>query len=115
MSSKILFSYLLFTVAHTLIWYCHNAQLVWQWWSDKMVLSTFVFGVPASFMFWHGTKMMMSEIDTLWTVRFTTFALSYFAFPLLTWLHLGESPFSTKTIICTLLAVVILLVQVGFK
>jgi hypothetical protein len=115
MSGKFISAMVMFVMAHTLIWYCHNSQLVWEWWKDKWLVSSLVLGTPATILFWFGTKLMMEEIDTLWTVRFTAFALSYLAFPFLTWLHLGENPFTVKTIICTLLALVILLVQVGLK
>ena len=105
MSYKLALSFFLFVVGHWGIWYCHNSQLVWEFWRERWILPTFVFGVPASFAFWWGTKFMMECVDTLWTVRFSTFALSYLTFPILTWWHLGESPFTLKTLICTILAI----------
>lgn len=115
MSIRMIYAMCLFIIGHALIWYCHNSQFVWDWWKGKWLLSTVVVGTPASVAFWYGTKMMMEEVDSLWTMRFTAFALSYVTFPLLTWFHLGENPFTVKTAICTLLAIVILLVQVGLK
>ena len=100
-----------FICGHMLGWFAGNMQLVWDYWKDKPILSTVVFGTPAGLLFWYGTKYAYLSLGSLWSVRFLAAALSYFIFPVLTWYFLGESMFTLKTTISILLAWTILLVQ----
>jgi hypothetical protein len=105
----------LFVCDHILAWYTHNLQFVYDFWKDKPILSNIIFGVPCGLLFWYGTKHMMTDLDELWTCRFVAFSLSYLTFPIMTWYYLGESMFTTKTIICTMLAFLIIFVQMTLK
>tara|TARA_A100001011_G_scaffold384738_1_gene457771 strand:- start:71 stop:439 length:369 start_codon:yes stop_codon:yes gene_type:complete len=111
-SVNILIGVCLLTVGHILGWYTHNLQFVYDFWKDRPVLSNIIFGVPCGFAFWFATKYMMESTGELWSVRFIAFALSYLTFPIMTWYYLGESMFTTKTIICTILAFMIIITQV---
>ena len=105
----------MFVVAHVFAWYTHNSQFVWDFWSDKPILSNIVFGIPAGLLFWYGTKYAVQASGLLWSARFVAFSLSYVAFPTLTWWYMGESMFTTKTFLCTILAFLIILVQIVVK
>lgn len=98
-------------LGHTMGWFAGNAQFVWDYWKDKALLATILFGTPAGMCFWYGTKFAYEHIESLWSVRFLAAALSYFIFPVLTWYFMGESMFTLKTVISTILAVSILAVQ----
>ena len=104
-----------FTVGHVFAWYTHNSQFVWEFWKDKPVLANILFGVPCGILFWYGVKYAVSASDLLWTSRFVAFSLSYVTFPIMTWWYLGESMFTLKTLICTLLAFMIIGVQIFIK
>ena len=105
----------LFVVGHVLAWYTHNLQFVSDFWKNRPILSNVLFGLPCGLIFWYGTKYIMIETEELWTSRFIAFSLSYLTFPLMTWYYLNESMFTPKTIICTLLAVMIILVQYTYR
>jgi hypothetical protein len=100
-----------FILGHTMGWFAGNAQFVWNFWKDKPVFSTLLFGTPAGLFFWYGTKLAYEHIESLWSVRFLAAALSYLIFPILTWYFMQESMFTLKTIISMLLAWSILAVQ----
>ena len=111
-STGMLISMALFTCGHVLAWYTHNSQFVWDFWKDRPLLANIIFGVPCGLFFWHGTKYCVAAADMLWTSRFVAFSLSYVTFPVMTWWYLGESMLTTKTLICTMLAFMIVIVQV---
>ncbi len=102
----------LFFIGNIIIWYQANSQFVWPWWKDRSVLAVLGFGVPASFFYYYGWTFAVREFDTLWSARLFAYALSYSAFPIMTYFYLDESPFKTKTIICIFLSLVIVAVQI---
>ena len=104
-----------FVGGHVLAWYTHNSQFVWEYWKNKPILSNIIFGLPCGILFWYGTKYAMAASDMLWTSRFVAFSLSYLTFPLMTWWYLGESMFTTKTLVCSILAFLIITTQIFVK
>ena len=111
-SVKMLYAIACFILGHTLGWYTHNLQFVNDYWKDKVLLPTVIFGIPALLAFWYGTKFAMEAVPELWTARFVAAVFSYLTFPLMTWYYLGESMFTVKTMSCVLLAFCILLIQI---
>ena len=111
MDIKIIYGFILFTVAQTLAWYQLNSQFVWKYWEDKAILSAMIFSVPVSLFFWFGTKNIYASAEALWTCRFLGFTSGIFVFTILTWLHLSESIFTLKTTLCLLLSCAILTIQ----
>lgn len=105
----------LFIVGHLLVWYTHNLQFVWDFWKDRPILSNILFGLPAGICFWYGTRFCIQATELLWTSRFIAFSLSYVTFPIMTWYYLNESMFTTKTLICSVLAFLIVMVQIFVK
>ncbi len=106
---------MLMCVGHVGFWLSQNSQFVWEYWADKPLLSNLVFGYPAAVVFWFGVKYLMADMEALWSVRFIGFATSYAVFPIMTWVLMGETPFTLKTVICFLLSVAIVCVQVFMK
>ena len=69
-----------FILGHTLGWYTHNLQFVNDYWKDKVLLPTVIFGIPALLAFWYGTKFAMEAVPELWTARFVAAVFSYLTF-----------------------------------
>ena len=115
MDQRLIYGFLLFTAAQTLAWYQLNSQFVWKFWEGKALLSAFLFSVPVALLFWFGTKNIYSASEALWTCRFLGFTSGIFVFTILTWLHLSESMFSLKTMLCLALSCAILFIQVFMK
>lgn len=111
-SINMAYACILFVTGNILGWYASNLQFVNEYWSDKSIQSVIIFGVPSMLSFWYGTRFAMMAVPELWTIRFVGAALSYFAFPLMTWYYLDESMFTLKTMICVLLAISIMMVQI---
>ena len=102
---------ILFIITHILIWYQLNSQLVWEWAkSTKSMLIMSLMGIPISMLFWYCTKIGYEGFGNLWAVRFTGFATSMIAFPIMTYFYLGEV-ITLKTLITIILAIIIMLMQ----
>tara|TARA_X000001388_G_scaffold71653_1_gene61648 strand:+ start:608 stop:955 length:348 start_codon:yes stop_codon:yes gene_type:complete len=114
-SKNLLIAIVLFLAGHTLAWYGSNLQFISDWWKERSILICCLLAIPNAMMWYFGTRYLMEWSPQLWTMRFVGFSLSYVTFPLLTWYHLGESPFTAKTIICSLLALAIVLIQICIK
>lgn len=114
-NSNIFIGICLVVCGHVLAGYTHNLQFVYEFWKNRPVLSNMVFGIPCGFAYWYATKHFMAATGELWSIRFIAFSLSYLTFPLMTWYYLNESMFTTKTLICTFLAVIIMFVQFVYK
>ena len=97
------------------VWFGTNSQVVWKWWADKPMLSAILFGIPATWFFWHGTKYGYIAMKELWGPRFLGFGMSYLTFPLLTWYLAHESMFTAKTMLCVMLSFTIMGIQIFWK
>ena len=96
-------------------WFLNNSQFVWRWWSDKPVLTCLIWAGPASLAFWWGSKWSYEGLGTAWSSRLLGFGLSYISFPLLTWIFLGESAFTPKNVVSSLLAFTLVSIQVFWR
>ena len=114
-SRQLLYGMLCFLMAQLFVWFQSNSQLVWDWWKDKPITSVAVFALPIGLFFWYGTKLIYDSTGQLWTARLIGFGMSYLTFPFLTHYLLGESMFTVKTMISTLLAVSIIGIQIFWK
>lgn len=107
---------LFFITGHLMGWFAGNSQFVWEYWQDKPIFATLLFGTPAGLAFWWGTKFCFAATGgELWSVRFIAAVFSYVAFPIMTWYFLGESMLTPKTLICVFLAFLILFVQICYN
>ena len=115
-TSNLLFACTLFAIGQTLGWFQLNSQFVWEWWSNKPLLSAIVFSIPTGICFWYGVKIAYEEMgQVVWGPRFLIFSMSYFTFPLLTYHFLNESMFTVKTMICVILSFAIVGIQLFWK
>lgn len=102
---------LLFLAGQTLGWFQLNVQSFSEYWRDKPLLSAVVMGVPTSVMFWYGWRFVVEATGSAWSARFIASCAGLIIFPILTWAILGETMFTTKTMICLGLTIIIMLIQ----
>ena len=115
-SQEMLYGIFFMIVGHSFGWFAGNSQFVWDYWKDKPVLATILFGIPAGLAFWHGSKFCFAATGgELLSVRFLAAVFSYTVFPIMTWYFLNESMFTPKTLICVFLAMCILIVQIYYN
>lgn len=103
-----------FFAGQLLGWFQLNAQSISEWWSDKAFISSVVFGVPTSMLFWYGWKFVTEYMQSAWSARFIASSAGLIVFPILTWAFLGETMMTPKTLVCLALAVVILFIQLYY-
>jgi hypothetical protein len=90
----------------------HNLQFINECFKDKQHLLILSMSIPISYLYFYAwTYFVVQNGGSVWSARFVFFGLSYFTHPILAYAFLGETPFSLKTILCTLLSVFILLIQ----
>lgn len=106
---------ILLIIGNAFGWYATNLQFFVEYWKDKPIFSTLLFGIPSGLTYWYATKYMMAISPELWSARFIAAAVSYTVFPILTWYHLGESMLTSKTMICIFFAFCIFAVQMFMK
>ena len=108
-----LFIVLIF-VAQLVIWFQLNGQFIWpSFTKNEFALS--LIGVPISWILIRATKYGYIAFEgVLWPQRLIAFATGIILFSFFTWLFMNEG-INTKTSICLLLAVVIVLIQVFWK
>ena len=106
----------LFTLVHILVWFTTNTQFMDGDIKDKSLLIAIVLSVPTTLCAYYASKLTYDMLEaSAWAVRFIAFGTSRLIFPILTWYLLNESMFTTKTMICTFLAVCIICVQLFWK
>ena len=110
-SANLVYATLFFVAGHTLGWFQVNSQFVWQWWRDRPFTTVCIYAIPTALCYLYGARYAFAITGEAWTGRFLAFAASYLVFPLLTWWFLRESMFTTKTLTCVLLSVMIMIVQ----
>ena len=96
-------------------WFLNNSQFAWKWWEDKPLITILIWSIPSSTLFWWGSKLCYEALGTAWSSRLLGFGLSYMSFPILTWMFLGESAFTVKNIISSLLAFILVWIQIFWK
>jgi hypothetical protein len=108
-------TFALFSVAQTFVWFQCYSHYIWVWWEGKPIHAAIIYGIPASILFWYGTRLAVDTTGAAWTARMLGFGSSYFTFPVLTWWLLGESMFTPKTMICIFLSFLIIGVQLFWR
>jgi len=104
----------LFLVGQVLGWFQLNAQYVSEWWKDRPIEAAFLIGAPTSIAFWYAWRIVVESTGSVWSARFIGSSTGIIIFPILTWFLLSESMFTTKTMICLFLAVLIILIQLFY-
>ena len=111
---KLLIGIFLFFVGQILGWFQLNSQFLSKWWEDKPIAASLLFGVPTSIAFWYAWRAVSESLDSVWAARFIGSTAGFLIFPVLTWMLLGESMFTFKTMTCFFLALLILFIQIYY-
>ena len=96
-------------------WFQSNSSIVGESLGNKALLMALITAPLTAFSFAMGTKFLYGEVESLWTIRFTTFGIGYLVFIPLTWYFLGEEMLTIKNGISFLLCASLLLVQAFMK
>jgi len=112
---EVLITIVFLILGHLFGWFATNSQLVWTDLANWPITTMILVGLPASLCFWYGTKFGYVALGSLWAIRLISFAVSYTAFPIVTYLMLGESMFTGKTMTCVALSMLILAIQILWK
>jgi hypothetical protein len=89
-----------------------NLQFINEAYKDKQIYLIFLTSYPISYAYYYSwTHFVNASGGSAWSARFIFFGLSYAIYPILTYIFLNETPFTLKTILCTILSVAILLIQ----
>ncbi len=90
----------------------HNLQFINEYFKDKSHMLILTMSIPISYLYLYAwTYFVNISNGSVWSARFMFFGLSYLVYPAMSYIFLNESPFTIKTAICTLLSVIILVVQ----
>ena len=107
--TKALIAYML---GSSLVFFQHNLQFINVYFKDKSHFLIFSLSIPISYLYLYSWTYFVNDSNgSVWSARFTFFGLSYFVYPIMAYIFMNETPFTVKTAICTLLSVMILLVQ----
>ena len=108
--NKLLLALTASLIGHVIAWFHMQGQFKYEW--AKSMWWVVLGGVPISFLFYYGTRLYYEHFNYYWAVRPIGFGMATITFAFLTWWILGEVP-DTKTIICVLLSVIIILIQIS--
>lgn len=91
-----------------------QGPLKYEWFKNHYWL-TVLMGIPISMLFMYSVKNMVIAFDgQMWPSRLIGFSIGAVVFSLLSWSVFNE-PMNIKTIVCLILAVMILMVQLFWK
>jgi hypothetical protein len=102
-------------ILHILVWFSANGQFIKEnsFFNNHSLAFAILAGPIIGLLGYYGNKLIYGALSgSVWQIRFIGFGLSYLVFPVLTWVLLGETMLTVKTIICILLSVLILFIQI---
>ncbi len=108
---KLYLALICYVLGSTGVFFQHNLQFINDWWKDKTTLNVLIFSIPVGFFYLKAWTYFVHELGSVWSARFCFFGFSYLVFPLLAYVFLNETPFTLKTALCTILSIVIILIQ----
>jgi len=112
---KIVYLFVLITLAQLISWYQSNSLLLWDWLKENYIPVVVCTSPIVGLLFAYATKLGYEVLGTLWAVRFTAFSVGYLVFIALAWYHFDEDPFSYKNIVTSILCFALLGVQILWK
>ena len=108
--NKLLIAMSVSFVGHLLAWFHMQGQFKYEW--AKSLWWVILGGIPISLCFYYGTRWYYEYFQNYWYVRPIGFGMGTLVFAVMTWLILGEPP-DTRTWICMLLSIVIIIIQLS--
>lgn len=112
--NKLLIGILFGVIAQTLTFFQLQGSIKYDWFKNNYWLVVLM-GIPVSMLFMYSVKnMVIAYGGEIWPSRLIGFSIGAIVFTYFSWFLFGE-PFTTKTIICLILAFSILMVQLFMK
>ena len=108
--NKLLVALLFSIVGNFIAWFHMQAQFKWEW--AKSWYWIILGGVPISVLFYLSTRWFYEYFGKYWYIRPVGFGIATITFCILTLLILNELP-DTRTIICLILSVIIIILQLS--
>ena len=106
---------LAYIVGSSLVFFQHNLQFINSTFKDKMHFLIVTLSIPISYLYFYSwTYFVNSNQGSVWSAKFIFFGLSYLVYPILSYIFLGESPFTFKTLTCIFLSLLVIAVQYRF-
>lgn len=114
MNRNLLIALLLIVIAQTATYFQLQSQFVFDW-AKRNTLIMSLFGIPISLLFIVYTRHINVAFDgQTWPGRLIGFAIGAIMFSILSSLLMNE-PINTKTAVCLLLSIAILIIQFFWK
>ena len=112
---KLFYGIGLFIIGQIMAWFQSNSGIITEENATRAMFIAACFAPITTLAFAYGTKLMYSEMDSLWSIRVITFGIGYLVFIPLTWYFLGEEMFTAKNGFSLLLCASLLLIQAFMK
>jgi len=114
MSKEFILFFTLIFVTQVVIWFQINGQFIWPSFTRNELMISLL-GAPISWAFIKSVKYGYIAFEgVLWPQRLIAFATGMILFTLFTWLFLDEG-INTKTTVCLILSLAIVLIQMFWK
>jgi len=111
---KILIGVIFGILAQTMTFFQLQGPLKYEWFKNHYWLVVLM-GIPISMLFMFSVKnMILAYGGEMWPSRLIGFSIGAIVFTYFSWSLFGE-PLTLKTIICLLLAILILMIQLFMK
>ena len=108
--NKLLMGLVISFVGHIIAWFHMQGQFKYEW--ARSIWWVVLGGIPISLCFYYGTRLYYEYFNNYWYVRPIGFGMATLIFGIMTWLILDELP-DTRTIICLILSVIIIIIQLS--
>jgi len=109
---NLIYGVCLMLVLQVLVWVSANGQFSEYFKNYNTLFLCMALALPVSVCGYYGSKFLYASSESVWSIRFIGFGISYLVFPFMTWYLLGESMFTVKTLLCIFLSLCIILIQV---
>ena len=113
---KLFYGTSLFVLVHITIWFSVNLQFFKEEWKEKSLWIAIALAIPATLASYYAVRFTYEALNnSVWSARFIGFGCSWLVFPFLTWIMLGESMLTSKTMACAFLAFLIMYIQISWR
>ncbi len=89
----------------------HNLQFINPYYKDKVLFLILTLSLPIAYLYYYSWTYFVTNTGSVWSARFIFFGLSYLVYPVLAHIFMNESLFTLKTILCTALSLLIIVIQ----
>ena len=110
---KLIYAFILCVFAQIISFIQLQGQMVWKFPKENPYVMMFL-GLPISLLFIKTTKVFNEEFNTTWPGRLIGFGVGIIIFTIMSWLVFKEIP-TPKTIVCLILAFIIVFLQIFWK